>query len=136
MKESWPLMNPVSKLYVGGVVVILASTYLAYLGASSSWQFYVTVDELVADIESFYEHRIRVSGRVAPASLRVASNRSQGAFLLEGTQSAVEVEFTGPVADNLAEGVDVVVEGQMRKAGIVQGDKVLTRCASKYASTP
>jgi cytochrome c-type biogenesis protein CcmE len=29
----------------------------------------------------------------------------------------------------------VVVEGRLQSAGIVQGNKVLTRCASKYSSS-
>ncbi len=49
-------MTATHRLCVGGIVIVLATTYLAYLGASSSWQFYLTVDELVADAESFGDY--------------------------------------------------------------------------------
>jgi cytochrome c-type biogenesis protein CcmE len=34
--------------------------------------------------------------------------------------------------DNLVEGIDVVVEGTLEKQGRLRGEKVMTRCASKY----
>jgi cytochrome c-type biogenesis protein CcmE len=105
------------------------------LGASTSWQFYVSVDELVADTESFRDSRIRISGKVAPESLHIAPDRSQGDFVLQGANSELDVKFTGPIPDNLTEGIEVVVEGRMQSAGYVQGNKVLTRCASKYSSS-
>jgi cytochrome c-type biogenesis protein CcmE len=36
--------------------------------------------------------------------------------------------------DNLKEDIDVVVEGRLNESGALQGDRVLTRCASKYQS--
>ena len=36
--------------------------------------------------------------------------------------------------DNLAEGIAVLVEGRIDEAGLLRGEKVLTRCASKYQS--
>ena len=40
----------------------------------------------------------------------------------------------GPLPDNLAEEMEVVVEGSLEPSGCLRGDRVLTRCASKYAS--
>jgi cytochrome c-type biogenesis protein CcmE len=38
------------------------------------------------------------------------------------------------VPDNLTEGIEVVVEGKLGADGTLRGDKLLTKCASKYAS--
>jgi cytochrome c-type biogenesis protein CcmE len=38
--------------------------------------------------------------------------------------------------DNLAEKMAMVVEGRLDDSGTLHGDKVLTRCASKYQSQP
>ena len=128
-------MTATHRLCVGATVIALATTYLAYLGASSSWQFYLSVDELVADAASFLDSRIRISGEIAPDSLHIASDRSQASFVLQGAISKVFVKCSGPIPDNLAEGIEVVVEGRMQSTSIVQGNKVLTRCASKYSSS-
>ncbi len=128
-------MTATHRLCVGGIVIVLATTYLAYLGASSSWQFYLTVDELVADAASFGDSRLRISGKIAPDSLQIAPDRTQASFVLQGAISELSVKCSGPIPDNLAEGIEVVVEGRMESASIVQGNKVLTRCASKYSSS-
>ncbi len=128
-------MTATHRLCVGGIVIATATAYLAYLGASSSWQYYLSVDELMADETSFRDCRLRISGKVAPGSLHIASDRSQGALVLQGAASKLAVEFSGTIPDNLAEGIEVVVEGHMQSAGIVQATKVLTRCASKYSSS-
>jgi cytochrome c-type biogenesis protein CcmE len=39
------------------------------------------------------------------------------------------------VPDNLAEDMEVVVEGTLREPDCLDGDKVLTRCAGKYEAS-
>lgn len=122
------------KLVVGGLVLALVTGYLAYLGASSSWQYYLTVDECAAQPGQFTGKRVRVSGRVATDSLDIRADRGHATFVLQGHDSSVQAECPGPLPDNLAEEMDVVVEGTLVRADFLQGRKVLTRCASKYES--
>ncbi|MDP6718238.1 MAG: cytochrome c maturation protein CcmE [Pirellulaceae bacterium] len=122
------------KLVIGGTVLALVTGYVAYLGASSSWQYYLTVDECAAHTGQFIGRRVRVSGRVAAGSLHIREGRSQAAFVLQGQESNLPVECPGPLPDNLAEEMDVVVEGTLDRADFLQGRKILTRCASKYES--
>ena len=123
------------RLAVGGLIVLGATAYMAYVGASSSWKYYLTTDECVAEAAKFTGQRLRVSGRVAADSLHIAPDRSQATFSLAGTQNhRLEVACAGILPDNLAEEMDVVVEGRLESRGVLRGDKVLTRCASKYES--
>jgi cytochrome c-type biogenesis protein CcmE len=107
--------------------------YLAYLGASASWQYYLTVDECMAGGVDPGD-RVRVSGKIVDGSLRTNDDRSEAQFLLEGTQANLPVICGGPLPDNLAENREVVVEGQIEPSGRLRGEKVLTRCESKYRS--
>jgi cytochrome c-type biogenesis protein CcmE len=127
-------MRPGTKLLAGGLVVGGVTAYMAYVGASASWQYYLTADECVADASTLIGQRIRVNGRVVPGSLKIDSDRTQATFLLRGTGEELPVRCSGPLPDNLAEDIDVVVEGRLDEAGRFQGDKLLTRCASKYES--
>ncbi len=122
------------KLVIGGLVLAGVTAYMAYLGASASWQYYLTVDECLADAESLVGQRVRVSGKVAAESLHVAANRKEADFLLPGAKGNLHVICAGPLPDNLAENTDVVVEGHLEETGFFRADKVLTRCASKYES--
>lgn len=127
-------MSVATKLFVGGVVLTSMLAYVAYLGASSSWQYYLTVDECAANAKQFVGRRVRVSGRVDPGSLVIRDDRSAATFLLTGTQGRLHTTCPAPLPDNLDEDMDVVVEGRLDNVTHLQGEKVLTRCASKYQS--
>jgi cytochrome c-type biogenesis protein CcmE len=125
-------MSPQLKLAVGAVVVACATVYLAWLGASTSWQYCVLVDECAADAGTFVGERLRVSGRVAPGSLQISADRTRATFVLRGAESELHVTCGAPLPDNLAEDMEVVVEGTLDQRACLAGDRVITRCASKY----
>ena len=125
-------MLPSAKLVLGAAVMALATAYLAYLGASQSWRYYVLVDECTQNAGTFAGQRLRVSGQVAANTLVVRPDRGLATFTLEGQRSKLPVSCDGPLPDNLAENMDVVVEGTLQPSGLLRGEKVLTRCASKY----
>ena len=54
-----------AKLAVGAAVVAGVTAYMAYVGASASWKYYVTSEECLADTAKFTGQRVRVSGKVA-----------------------------------------------------------------------
>jgi len=122
-----------TKIVIGVLVIAGAIGYVAYLGASSSWRYYVLVDECTADADRLRGARIRVSGTVVAGSLTVSDNRRQARFRMRGKESEVPVAVTGPLPDNLEEEMDIVVEGKLGADGRIHGDRVITRCASKYA---
>lgn len=124
------------KLALGGMLVAGLTAYLAYRGASASWQYYLTAEECLAERASLAGHRLRVSGRIAQGSLAVDQERTRASFALEGAAANLDVVCPGPLPDNLADGMAVLVEGRVDDAGVLQGQKVMTRCASKYQSQP
>jgi cytochrome c-type biogenesis protein CcmE len=114
-------------------MVLMVTGYMAYLGASSSWQYYVTVDECLAGGPHLTGKRILVSGKVAGGSLRGATDERQASFSLQGTGGSLAVMCSGTLLpDNLAEDRDVVAEGYLQADATLRAEKILTRCASKY----
>lgn len=120
------------RLALCATVIAATTAYLAYLGASSTWRYYVTADECARRMEKLRGYRVRVSGRVAAGSLVVAPRRESASFRLAGRQAQIEVRCRSAVPDTLAEGKEVVVEGRIGNADILEANQVLTRCASKY----
>jgi cytochrome c-type biogenesis protein CcmE len=116
---------------LSAISVTIAIGYLAYVGAISSWQYYLSVDETVVDANSLIGKRVRVSGRVGAGSLRVGASRREATFKLTGAEHSLHATCRCAMPDNLAEEIDVVVEGVLHADGI-HGHKVITRCASKY----
>lgn len=122
-----------AKLAVSGVVIAATIAYSVYLGASSSWQYYLHVDECMAQADQFRGKRVRLSGRVATGSLKASPELRHASFDLEGTEHKVSVSYRGSIPDNLAEGREVVVDGTLASDGNFQCTTLITRCASKYA---
>jgi cytochrome c-type biogenesis protein CcmE len=127
-------MSVRAKILIGGLILCAVTVYVAYLGATSSWQYYVTVDECSENTAQFVGRKVRVSGHVAPKSLHIASGRDSATFVLQGDSNALTTFYQGPLPDNLAEDIPVVVEGRVEADGWLRAEKVLTRCASKYES--
>jgi len=127
-------MSTGKKLVIAGFVVAGATAYMAYLGASSSWQYYMTVKECVDNASQVEGQRIRVSGTIVPGSLVIAPDRQQARFSLSEEGSNLPVVCAGPLPDDLSptKAMEVVVEGRMAGERTLHGDKLITRCASKY----
>lgn len=122
------------RIAVGVLVITGVIGYVVYLGASSSWQYYFVVDELAGQAGRIGNARVRVSGRVLGGSLTVSDNRRNATFVLRGSQAELPVIASGTIPDNLAEGMEAVVEGSLQADGRIHADRVITRCASKYAA--
>jgi cytochrome c-type biogenesis protein CcmE len=124
------------KLVIAGLVIAGATAYMAYLGASSSWQYYMTVKECVENAPQVAGQRIRVSGTILPGSLLIAPDRQEARFSLGEEGRTLPVVCTGPLPDDLspAKAMEVVVEGRMEDSCTLRGDKLITRCASKYSA--
>lgn len=120
------------RLAVAAVLIACAISTMTLWGSMSSWQYYQTVEECQSGGASMVGKRLRVSGIVAPASLEIRERGTQAAFTLQGPGTGLKVLCRGPLPDNLAENIQVVVEGQLERPGRLRGDRVMTRCASKY----
>jgi cytochrome c-type biogenesis protein CcmE len=120
------------KLLLAIGVIGGATGYMGYVSATSSWKYYVTADECVAHLSELDGSRVRVSGVIAAGSLSINGERSQASFVLLGQKQQLETVCAGTLPDNLQEETEVVVEGYLQADGTLHGDKVLTKCASKY----
>jgi cytochrome c-type biogenesis protein CcmE len=123
-----------AKLIVAALLIVGMIAYVAYQGAADTWQYYVTVDECLAQPDALAGNRIRVSGPIEAGSLSITPDRMQASFALTGAGGGLRVSYRGVLPDNLREKIDVVAEGRMETPGELRADKLLTRCAGKYAA--
>jgi cytochrome c-type biogenesis protein CcmE len=130
--EKCEVLRAERRLALAGIAIACVTGYMAFVGGASSWQYYLTVEECLADSSALLGKRIRVNGAVTAESLSIAEGRRSATFQLDGAKQNLTVACSGPLPDNLGEGMQVVVEGELQRAGWLKGDQVLTRCASKY----
>jgi cytochrome c-type biogenesis protein CcmE len=122
-----------AKLLICGALITASVGYAIYLAAASGWEYYLQVDEFLAQVDQFRGKRLRLNGRVATGSLQASPENRRANFVLEGKQHKLHVSYRGSLPDNLAEGGDVVVEGSLAGDGHFQCETLITRCASKYS---
>ena len=67
-------------------------------------------------------------------ALQIDRQKQQATFRLASDTQSLNVTCSGAIPDNLAEGMEVVVEGQLDSPVHVRGHKLMTKCSSKYAS--
>lgn len=122
------------KFIVAIVVIALTVSYLVYGGVKDTMVYYLTVEELKAQVPEVYESRVRVSGTVVPGSIIKENNDVLEFQITDGAQT-IDVEYEGIIPDIFADDVEAVVEGQYAKNDIFEADTLLAKCPTKYEST-
>lgn len=122
-----------AKLGVAGLVLAAAVGYLAYAGITRGQSYYLEVDSFLADAE-YHKARVKVHGKVAREALVADPAASKADFVLLGKTGQLKVAFRGTIPDTFEAGREVVVDGRLDGQGVFQADKLMTKCASKYAS--
>ena len=101
--------------------------------------YYLTPGELsaktVAD-PTFYETGVKVGARVVPGSIKREAGGRQVSFAMSDGAKTYNVIYRGITPDTFTDGVDVVVEGKLDRAGTFHATTLLAKCASRYENAP
>ncbi len=88
--------NAERKLLFAALVVAGVTGTMAFVGGSTTWRYYLTVEECRAEGRSLLGKRIRVTGTVLPDSLSIVEGRTNASFTLKGTEQGLSVVCAGP----------------------------------------
>jgi len=124
----------IAKSLIGIVVIGGGLTYFMFQAMQSSWAYYYSVDELMANISTARNSSLRVAGRVKQGSVNRDLENTLLTFTLAGSTDEVPIQFAGSVPDNFTEGKEVVVEGRLDASGVFQANSLTTKCESKYSA--
>ena len=129
-------MQSRAKFGVGIGVIVVALAFLAWLGYGESKTYYHTIAEYQALTGSARNHRMRLSGTVAPGSIHHSSGRVN--FVLEEQGRALPVSYVGsdPLPDTFVDKSQALVEGRPAADGTFVAEHVHAKCASKYEAAP
>ena len=127
MSKKTIIKTLISVLIIGGGV-----GYFMYQAMQSSWAYYYSVDDFIANKNQAQHHSLRIAGTVKQNSVVRDLQKMSMNFTLAGTGTEVSVAYKGSVPDNFAEGREVVVEGHLDATGIFQAETLITRFESKY----
>ncbi|GJM15300.1 MAG: cytochrome c-type biogenesis protein CcmE [Thermodesulfobacteriota bacterium] len=122
------------KFIIAIAVIALTVSYLVYGGVKDTMVYYLTVEELKAQVPTVYDSRVRVSGMVVPGTIMKDTNGALEFQITDGTQT-IDVAYEGIVPDIFADDVEAVVEGVYAKNDVFEADTLLAKCPTKYEST-
>ncbi len=110
------------------VSLLMVVGYVLF-AASRNYVYYLTADELAAQVQKYEGRKVKVSGTVIEANRKGRTV----SFTIEENGKRVRVSYTGAIPDAFSVGTPVVVEGRY-EGGEVKATTLLTKCPSKYES--
>jgi len=100
-------------------------------------EYYMHVDEVMAEPEAWYGKKLQVHGFVVEGSRFRKPDTLEVRFQVENNGVVIDAEYTGLVPDTFLDGSEVVISGQLGPHGFtVKSNGVMAKCPSKYEPKP
>ena len=122
------------KFIIGGVIIAVAIIYLVYNGIQETALYYLTVSEFREEgfSSAYAGESVRVNGSVLDGSIQWSSNDGMLRFIISDGENELPVTYRGVAPDTFKSGAEVVVEGKYTEEDILEVDKIMAKCPSKY----
>jgi cytochrome c-type biogenesis protein CcmE len=110
---------------------------LLWVTLAEGTEYYMHVDEVMAEPEAWYGKNLQVHGYVVEGSRLRKPDTLEYRFKVENNGAVIEAEYTGLVPDTFQDGSEVVITGQLGAHGFtVKPNGVMAKCPSKYEPKP
>lgn len=145
------------KFFIGGLLILIAVGYLIFSSIQASAEYFMTVDELVAQHSGVAGKNLRISGAVIGDSIDYDSQalilrftiahvpadndliEEQGGLALvlheavvDPTRNRLNVVYSGIMPDLLRDEAQAIMTGQLGEDGLFYADELLLKCPTKY----
>jgi cytochrome c-type biogenesis protein CcmE len=121
------------KIVATVAVLVLAFGGLLYSTLREGTEYYVHVDEVMADPGAWQGKRLQLHGYVVDKSILTRPDTLEYRFQVESKGSVVKASYTGIVPDTFKGGSEVVLKGHLGPNGFaVEPNGVMAKCPSKY----
>ena len=125
------------KMLVTTLVLTLALGGLLWGTLAEGTEYYMHVDEVMAEPEAWYGKKLQVHGFVVEGSRLRKPDTLEYRFQVENNGAVIDAEYTGLVPDTFQDGSEVVITGQLGAHGfMVDPNGVMAKCPSKYEPKP
>jgi cytochrome c-type biogenesis protein CcmE len=124
------------RFIIGGIVIVLALSYIIYGGMQEAIVYFVTPSELRAKENVSTDKFLRLGGMVVQGSLQKDLQALTYRFEITDGAVSVPVFFRGVPPDLFAEGKGAVVEGRIDNDGVFQASMIMAKHAEEYSPPP
>ena len=131
--EGRGLLGGRGRLFLIGVVLLLAVAYLIYAAFPGSTSYYFTVDELEANAAEVDGKTVRVKGKLAPDSFVREDGGTMATFTLIAGDESLPAAYDGVVPDLFFnEHSEIILQGSYSEGQTFHAETVSVLCPSKY----
>ncbi|HKO00898.1 MAG TPA: cytochrome c maturation protein CcmE [Thermoanaerobaculia bacterium] len=124
-----------SRLFLIAAIAVAAIGFsiIAASGINKNLVYYWTPSDLYKAGDKAYGATIRLGGQVAPGSVRRGAGSAMD-FDVTDKHQVVHVKSTGIPPQMFREGIGVVVEGTMTRAGVFESERLMVSHNNEYRS--
>lgn len=147
----------INKFFMGGGLILAAVVYLIASSTQANAEYFMTVDELIADGDAAYDKSLRLSGAVVGDTVEYDPNtltltfeiahvtgdnkeiERQGGLALvlyqavtDPTRQRVKVQYVGPKPDLLRSEAQAIMTGKLGSDGVFYAEELLLKCPTRY----
>ena len=120
------------KIVIGVGIVIIALVFLIFSGFKETAMYYLTIPEVNAQETKYVGQGVRISGYVVPESIDWNAEKIELKFTMEEDGDSLDVYYKSIMPDQLAEAQQIIVEGVMDSTQVLNAERILLKCPSKY----
>ena len=120
---------------IGLTTLVLALSFggLLFTTLGEATEYYLHVDEVMAQPAEWYGKKLQLHGYVVPDSIYKRKNTLEYHFKVQSNGHVVDAVYTGVVPDTFKSDAEVVLKGMLSTDGFaVQPNGVMAKCPSKY----
>jgi cytochrome c-type biogenesis protein CcmE len=123
------------KISVTATVLLAALFGLMYTTISEGTEYYMHVDEVMANPSAWHGKRLQLHGHVVEKSIEKKRGASLDyRFKVQSNGAVVQAFYSGVVPDNFKDGAEVVIKGTLGPDGFKVDSRngIMAKCPSKY----
>jgi cytochrome c-type biogenesis protein CcmE len=124
------------RFVIGGVIIVLALSYLIYGGMREAIVYFKTPTELKAEEQSSKGKFIRMGGMVVQGTMQKDLQSLTYRFEITDGTTSIPIFFRGVPPDLFTEGKGAVVEGRIGDDGIFMATTIMAKHAEEYSPPP
>ena len=123
-------------LVVVAAVALATFGFILVGGLDDNIVYFVTPTELHAKGAEAYDAPVRLGGQVSPGTVVWNADALDLRFRMTDGAQEVEVHSTGAPPQMFRDGIGVIVEGRMTRAGVFESDNLMVKHSNEYRAPP
>ncbi len=123
-------------LIAGAVIILSGFGYLLYGGIGDNLVYFLTPAELLERGELAYDAPVRLGGQVNPGTVVWDADALDLNFELTDGGTQVTVHSRGAPPQMFRDGIGVVVEGKLTRAGVFESTNLMVKHSNEYRAPP